>query len=244
MPTDRAEVDASAQFQRIEQQRAHEYVAEQLHRQISLRLVQPGQPLPPERALAGLFGVGRATVQRAIRLLQEEGLVDSRRGRQGGNFVVDIGPAAGSEMLLNELRRERTQIEHALTFRLEIEPAAAALAAEAGDADVAAIVETSTRLAPGLPDPVFDTHDIEFHLAIARATANRFFLDAVERTRMQLGTALRGMPDSALWHERTIREHAAIVQAIQARDPRRARARMRVHVVHTERSVRALLCSL
>jgi GntR family transcriptional regulator, transcriptional repressor for pyruvate dehydrogenase complex len=239
-----ADVDQSAQFRRIEQQRAHEYVADQLQRQISLRLVQPGRPLPPERALAQMFGVGRATVQRAIKLLQDEGLVDSKRGRNGGNFVVDLGPTAGSERLLDELRQDRPVIEQALAFRLEIEPAAAALAADGGDAAIAAIIDASARLGPELSDPVFDGYDIEFHLAVVRATANEFFVDAVERTRMQIGGALRGMPESELWHERTIREHAAIVEAIEAKDSRKAKARMRAHVLHTDRSVRALLSAL
>ncbi len=191
-----------------------------------------------------MFGVGRATVQRAIKLLQEDGLVDSRRGRRGGNFVVDLGPAAGSERLLDELRRDRTRIEQALRFRLEIEPAAAAIAAEGSDADIAAILDTSARLVPGLSDPVFDGYDTEFHLAVVRATANDFFVDAVERTRLQIAAALRGMPESELWHERTMREHATIVEAIEARDPPGARSRMRVHLIHTDQSVRALLAAL
>jgi DNA-binding FadR family transcriptional regulator len=150
----------------------------------------------------------------------------------------------GSERLVDELRRDRSRIEQALRFRLEIEPAAAAIAAAASDADVAEIVDASSRLRPGLSDPAFDGHDIEFHLAVVRATHNEFFVDAVERTRMQIGGALRGMPESELWHERTIREHRAIVDAIEAGDPRAARARMRVHIVHTDQSVRALLSAL
>lgn len=243
-PAHSADLDHATQFQRIEQQRAHEYVAEQLRRQISLRLVPPGQPLPPERALASMFGVGRATVQRAIKLLQDEHLVDSRRGRGGGNFVVDLGPTAGSERLLEELRRDRSRIEQALRFRLEIEPVAAAIAAAAGDADITAIVEAAARLGPGLSDPVFDGYDIEFHLAVARATRNEFFADAIERARLEISGALRGMPESELWHERTIREHATIVDAIEACDPRAARGRMRTHLAHTDQSVRALLAAL
>ena len=53
-------------FDPIEQVRAHEYVAEQVRRQLVLGLVAPGDALPPERELARMFGVGRATVQRAI----------------------------------------------------------------------------------------------------------------------------------------------------------------------------------
>ena len=78
----------AASFERIEQVRAHEYVAEQIRRQITLRLVASGEPLPAERDLASMFGVGRATVQAAIRLLEADRLVETRRGRRGGTFVT------------------------------------------------------------------------------------------------------------------------------------------------------------
>jgi GntR family transcriptional regulator, transcriptional repressor for pyruvate dehydrogenase complex len=239
-------VDAITQFRRVEQQRADEYVAEQLQRQIGLRLIGPGQRLPPERELARLFGVGRATVQRAIKLLQEDGIIESRRGRRGGNFVrASAAPARGSERLLEDLRQERAPIEQALTFRLEIEPAAAALAAEgASEEEIASIAAAAAEIDPALPDPRFDRLDAEFHLTIARATHNEFFVDAIERVRVQIGAALRAMPESQRWHERSIREHAAIVDALRRRDARAARARMRTHLAHTDQGVRALIVAL
>src|SRR3954452_15563657 len=88
MARGRAETHA-VRFERLEQQRAHEYVAEQIRRQIILRLIPAGQALAPERDLATMFGVGRATVQLAIRMLVDDQMVESRRGRHGGgNFVV------------------------------------------------------------------------------------------------------------------------------------------------------------
>jgi DNA-binding FadR family transcriptional regulator len=239
-------IDAITQFRRVEQQRADEYVAEQLQRQIGLRLIGPGERLPPERELAKLFGVGRATVQRAIKLLQEDGMIESRRGRRGGNFVLESAmPARGSERLLGELRDEQWPIEQALMFRLEIEPAAAALAAEhASEEEIHAIAEAAAEIDPALPDPVFDRLDAEFHLTIARAIRNEFFVDAIKRVRVQIEPALRAMPESERWHERSVREHAAIVDALKRHDPRGARARMRTHLAHTDQGVRALLAAL
>lgn len=40
----------------------------------------PGQSLPPQRQLAQLLGVGEVTVRRALQLLHEQGLLQSRRG--------------------------------------------------------------------------------------------------------------------------------------------------------------------
>ena len=73
-------------FDAIEQQRAHEYVAEQIRRQIGLGIIAPGEALPPERELARLFGVGRVTIQLAIGTLEADRLITTRRGRSGGNW--------------------------------------------------------------------------------------------------------------------------------------------------------------
>ena len=74
----------------VQQLRAHEYVAEQIRRHIGLRLIQPGEALPSERELASLFGVGRPTIQHALRLLEAGRLVEARRGRLTGGGVFDL----------------------------------------------------------------------------------------------------------------------------------------------------------
>src|SRR6266576_4987980 len=123
-------------FSRIEQPRTHVYLAEQLRREITLGVLPTGGTLPPERELAAMVGVARATVQQAVRMLESEGLVTARRGRGGGTFVT--GPASDSvsrHRLNAHVSRNRRPIEEAVTYRLEIEPAAAGEAARARTAD-------------------------------------------------------------------------------------------------------------
>ena len=62
---------ARVHFPRLQQPKAHEYVAEQIRRHIALRLIAPGESLPSERRLAAMFGVGRPTVQLALKELDE-----------------------------------------------------------------------------------------------------------------------------------------------------------------------------
>ncbi len=50
----------------------------------------PGQRIPAERLLCQQFGVSRITVRHALRLLQEQGLLERFRGR--GTFVRSIKP--------------------------------------------------------------------------------------------------------------------------------------------------------
>lgn len=52
--------------------------------------LEPGERLPPGRQLAEALGVNLDTVQRAYRLLADEGVVASRVGR--GTRIVDTPP--------------------------------------------------------------------------------------------------------------------------------------------------------
>ncbi len=54
-------------------------IAEEARRRIYVRDWAPGQVIPSEEALAVEFGVARATVNRALRALAEEGWVERRR---------------------------------------------------------------------------------------------------------------------------------------------------------------------
>ena len=203
--------------------------------------------LPPERELARRFGVGRATVQQALRELEADGLVESRRGRHGGTFV--LGPAAGDPALaplLEEARAARAQVAEALAFRAVVEPAATALAAErceAADLERMRAAVAGTAEA-GEDDEAFMRHDTAFHLAIGKAARNRFLADAIERERLELNRVFPLLPGSAAWHSRSVAEHAAVLAAIEAGDPERARTAMAIHLDHSGHSVAALLGAL
>jgi DNA-binding FadR family transcriptional regulator len=226
--------------------RAHEEVAEQIRRGITLRLVGASGVLPPERDLARQFGVGRATVQRAIALLQAEGLVERRRGRGGGTFVVgDVDEDGDARRLIDALRRSRSQIEEVLPFRLAVEPAAAALAAlTASTRELEAIDAAAEAAAAASTDTEFMRHDTEFHLAVARGGHNRFFAESVERLRLVLNDALAALPESDAWHSWSNDEHRRVARAVRERDAETARDAMAAHVLHADDAIRSLLASL
>lgn len=233
-------------FEPIEQLRAHEYVAEQLRRQIGLHIVPVGGALPTERELAAMFGVGRATVQAAVRLLEAERLVETRRGRHGGTFIIGhADDDVAKDYLLVRLRRNRDQIAEALVFRRGVDRFAASLAATRRTADDVAQIERANRLALAADNDVeFMAKDTEFHLAIARAAHNRFVYEAVEHMRLVLNDAITALPESTLWKRRTANEHAAILEAIRNRKSADAAKAAERHAASTEKSVTALLSAL
>ncbi|MBV9915330.1 MAG: FadR family transcriptional regulator [Solirubrobacterales bacterium] len=121
---------AAVTFAPIRQLRAHEYVAEQIRRHIALRLICPGESLPSERKLATIFGVGRETIQHALRQLGEDGLLFARRGRRGGTFVsAPAEDIAAMDELMTRLARRRAELEELLVYRQTLEPAVAGTAA-------------------------------------------------------------------------------------------------------------------
>lgn len=63
------------------------YIADHLARRISGGKLTPGERIESEQALCRRFGVCRATVTKALRRLQREGLLISEHGR--GRFVAD-----------------------------------------------------------------------------------------------------------------------------------------------------------
>jgi GntR family transcriptional regulator, transcriptional repressor for pyruvate dehydrogenase complex len=235
-----------ASFEPIEQLRAHEYVAEQIRRQIGLHVVSVGDALPTERELSAMFGVGRATVQAAVRLLEAERIVETRRGRHGGTFVIAYGDDdIAKDYLLVRLRRDHERIRQALVFRRDVDTLAARLAAKQRTvAELERIRDTHQRTADAETDVAFMAHDTEFHLAVARAAHNDFVYEAVEQMRLVLNDAITALPESKGWQRRTVKDHAVILDAIQARREDAAATAMGRHATSTQKSVTALLAAL
>jgi GntR family transcriptional regulator, transcriptional repressor for pyruvate dehydrogenase complex len=236
----------AVEFDRIQPLRAHEYVAEQIRRHIALRLVGPGEGLPAERELASMFGVGRPTVQQALRLLETERLVEARRGRSGGTFV--LAPAEDArvmDQLIARLIRRREELEELLDFRRAVEPLIARVAAQKRQkSDLETIEGTLERMSGTLVEPDYMRFDTKFHIAVAAATRNRWFRRATEQLRADLNDALSLLPESETWHRRLSGEHEAIAAAIRERDPDAAERAAREHVVNSDTSVRAVLAAI
>lgn len=233
-------------FERIQQLRAHEYVAEQIRRHISLRLIKPGEALPAERELAAMFGVGRPTIQSALRMLEASGLVESRRGRSGGTFVSqrDLDSLASDELIVRVMRH-RKELEDLLQYRSLMEPPVARAAAGARRAqDLAAMRAAVEGMVAATTEPEYMRHDTDFHIAIARATGNAIFTAAIVEIRMKLNDAMTLLPESDTWHRRISREHEMLLEAIERGDAERAELLMEQHVASSDQSLRAVFTAI
>ncbi len=200
-----------------------EQVARRLADAIVLGVLIPGERLPSEADLAKRFRVALVTAREGLGMLREAGLVETRRGRDGGSFVVHPGDADAT-MLATRLRGlSQVELSDLTVYVTAIAAGCADRAAErstpADDARLAAWLAAADFTEP----------------AQARRSAGGFLLELAvlsqstrlvrEQIRLQaeFGPLLwLGMRDAAL-REATSAASGAIAAAVAGNDAERAR---------------------
>lgn len=220
-----------------------EEALEQILQVVRLGLVPGGERLPPERELAERMGISRVTLREVLKVLQDQGLVEARRGRYGGTFVLarpDM-PAGGTE---KELRRRvaGVDIEDVLRFREVLEVGAAGLCASQGlserDADRLLGALTATHDAP-LPD--YRRQDTLFHLTLCELAGSATLTAQYAAVRATVNDLLDCIPLLVRNLEHSQQQHSALVEAVLDRDPEAAREVMREHCCGTAALLRGFL---
>nr|WSX52731.1 FCD domain-containing protein [Streptomyces sp. NBC_00974] len=220
-----------------------EEALEQILQVVRLGLVPGGERLPAERELAERMGISRVTLREVLKVLQDQGLVEARRGRYGGTFVLPRPdtPAGGAE---EELRRRVSgvDIEDALRFREVLEVGAAGLCASQGlsekDADRLLGALTATHDAP-LPE--YRRQDTLFHLTLCELAGSATLTAQYAAVRATVNDLLDCIPLLVRNLEHSQQQHSALVEAVLERDADAAREVMREHCCGTAALLRGFL---
>jgi DNA-binding FadR family transcriptional regulator len=184
---------------------------------------------PTEAQLAQRHGVSRSVTREAVKMLTAKGLLTARP-RIG--TVVQPTPAWNlfDPDVLRWLLERKFSLDLLRQFnqlRIAIEPEAAALAAQfAKEADLNSINAGLERMqaAEQGSDDTLDA-DIAFHVAILRATKNPFYAQFRETVATALRTSIR-FTNRIRGRHASLPDHAAVRDAIVARDPAAARIAM------------------
>lgn len=228
-------------FSPVPVRNAFEVTVERLARSIRLGVLVAGDRLPPERELADTFGVSRVTLREAIRALRAAGLVESRRGRGGGTFVV--APKAGRPRSASQIGRSiEHSLDDALDMRRVIEPGAAELAASrtltADDRASLLRYLDESRHCSAAERRLADSR---LHLAIAATGGSPSVTAAVAEVQMRLDELLRAIPVIPANIAHSDVQHGCIVEAILGGQTERAREEMADHVDGTAALLRGFL---
>lgn len=192
----------------------------------------PGARLPPEPQLAAQLGVSRNPLREAVRALVVAKVLDVRRG--DGTYVTSLEPGLLLEGLgvAVEMLRDDTLLEVVEVRRL-FEPVATALAAlRISDGQLAELrdILSAMRAASDNAEKLIG-FDAAFHRAVVAATGNATLTTLLEgiSSKTLRSRVWRGMVESNA-SDKTLDEHEAIYQALEARDPTLAQAAALMHV--------------
>ena len=138
---------------------SYRVIRDEISRRIASRVWLPGALIPGEEALAGEFGAARATVNRALRELAEQGLVERRRK---AGTRVSLHPVREARFAIPLVRQEVEAAGQAYGYRLlssAVIEAPAAIAARLGLSDRTQLRHVrALHLADGAPFQFEDRH--------------------------------------------------------------------------------------
>lgn len=220
--------------------RLSDQVARQLAAEIAAGRLAAGAKLPPESRLVEQFEVSRTVVREAVSRLKSLGLVDSR---QGSGVYVTANPSYAPLNFDSRHAESRAAVVQMAEVRRALEAEAAGLAAqrrEASDLErlhgaMSAIERTVAAGGDGVEE------DLQFHRAVAQAAHNPFLIGTLDYLaqfmRGAIGVTRANEARRSDFAAQVRQEHAAVLQAIEAGQPARARAAASLHMNNAIRRI-------
>jgi DNA-binding FadR family transcriptional regulator len=238
------EMSGELSFQAVGQLRTFEQILLQIEEAILGGRLRPGDRLPPERDLAQTFGVSRASVREALRVLEMFGVIVARRGTgpDAGSVVAEGAQSGLQSALRLHMGLLRIPTRDMVEVRAVLEQQAARKAAERGDEKLTvrlrAIVE-GMRAAKTIDE--FNELDTEFHVEIAHVSGNAVLPVLMEALRGAMRRAmLEGFQQLADWRaerDHLVGEHEQMIDCIEKGDREGAGAAVQNHVLRFYRHV-------
>jgi GntR family transcriptional repressor for pyruvate dehydrogenase complex len=212
--------------------KAYEQVADQIRELIVTGELLPTQKLPNEATLAREFGVSRATVREALRVLTTQNLVRTSKGTGGGSFVTLPTVDHVSEFLQRNIsllsQSENVSLDEFLELRELLEVPAARLAARRGSGPDLRAAIPEHPLEMGTEEQFVYNRD--FHSALVIASGNQLLSIAAQPIFSVLQTNLQRSTLGADFHARVNTDHRAIADAVEAGDEDAAAREMHAHL--------------
>lgn len=204
--------------------------------------ISVGDKLPGERQLAEEFGISRASVREAIRILDAMGLVRSSTGSgpAAGAVVISEPSAALGWALRLHVATRSLPVRDLVQTRLLLETQSALEAAAAPETpERAAALEHAAELVvamddPQLPDERFHAHDAAYHVLLSSLAGNVVVETVMSSLRQAtigyVQETVAGLEDWPQVRRTLQRQHHEILQAFQERRGQDAAAALREHI--------------
>jgi GntR family transcriptional repressor for pyruvate dehydrogenase complex len=220
-------------FIAIDKNSLSEKIAAQVLSLIKDRQLKGGEKLPPERELAAMLQVSRASLREAFRALAAIGAIESRQG--DGTYVTTNDPELVTEQLDYVVSLNDSTFTNLFEARRVLDIGIVTYAAQRITQEEIKALEAYMHEVHYRDYAAFLLADLEFHELIARSARNPIFVSPYLASIRRLGRVSRitsnpmvGLP------EQSFIDHQAIFEALKAHNPEAARIAMTEHLDHIE----------
>ncbi|MDO4626060.1 MAG: FCD domain-containing protein [Pasteurellaceae bacterium] len=212
--------------------RSYKKIGELLKQELQNGIYHIGERLPPERDIAEKFGVSRTVIREALIMLELEGFVDVKKG--SGIYVVKL-----PNQPINEDKSADVGPFELLQARQLLESSIAEFAAiQATRNDILRLKEILDLEKAELQKPIENNEDYsadrDFHHAIAEITQNEVLIklqqDLWDYRKNQMWVGLHSHIKNSQYRLLWLKDHEAILNAIQRKDPMLAKKAMWQHL--------------
>jgi len=204
---------------RIQRNKISDQIISQIRDQILSGLLKPGDKLASEKELMLQFGVSKATMREALRVLEVMGLLEIKKGVGGGAFVAEVDMKSTVHSLINYMHFHPVSIKEITMLRYLIEPGVAQIAAlEATQDDISRLSKLVDETPINYRIQEY-SREITFHRYLARITKNTtliLLVDFVDNLLTHIKARLPLGPD---FHQKVKEAHEIILECIRQRDP-------------------------
>jgi GntR family transcriptional repressor for pyruvate dehydrogenase complex len=174
--------------------------------------LKPGDRLDSEKVLMDKFGVSKASLREALRVLEVMGLIEIRKGVSGGVFVSEVSLRTTITGILNFLHFQPVLCKEISTLRYIIEPPIAQIAAILReDSDILKLkkIISSNEMSAGL----------DFHRHLVRISKNPLLILVIDFIGGYMGSLKAKLGLGEDFYEAICRHHEEIVDCLISKDP-------------------------
>jgi GntR family transcriptional regulator, transcriptional repressor for pyruvate dehydrogenase complex len=197
-------------------------IIEQIRNAILSGRFKPGDKVASEKELMSEFGVSKATLREALRVLEGMGLVEIRKGIAGGVFIAEVDMRTTIHGIINFLHFKTVSIKDITMIRYLLEPPVAQIAASRIQPEDIVKLDNMIVEHPAVPQTIV-SREIGFHRYLARMTENPILILVMDFIDNILNDIKFQLDPGADFYHKVAKAHQAILECLKEKDGMGAR---------------------
>ena len=191
-----------------------------------------GDRLPAERDLADALGVGRPSVREAYRVLELLGVLEIRKGNQGGAFIRELTSRSAGRTIAGLWQMKNVTLSSLAASRLIVETGLVDdIVSRVKEEDLGRLKEFLEQHRQALEAGKIPCRaSLDLHLELARISSNSVMVMVLSSILDLMWLFLNEVQPDADIARKDLREHQLIVNALEQRNGKRLKVLLDQHL--------------